>query len=153
MITLGNCLQAQDIRLQLESRDVNAATVELANLLRHDRRITDWSRFLSVLEAQEPVLAGDPPLGFCIPHARTEAVQSLVMAAGHSKAGLALPDRTERCHYLFVVGIPSAMAADYLRIIGALARIFKSPKTVEALENSNSAKEFHDRLAAAEVAL
>jgi mannitol/fructose-specific phosphotransferase system IIA component (Ntr-type) len=151
MISIANTLHVSDIALSLTAKDLNAATVELANLLRHDRRILDWNRFLKVLETQEICVVGDQGARFGIPHARTDSVQEVVMAAGRSSAGLRAPNEPEPCHYAFVIGIPSALAADYLRMIGALARIFRDGATEKRLRDAAGAEEFHKILSAAEM--
>ena len=52
-----------------------------------------------------------------------------------------------------MIGVPVALAADYLRIIGALARIFKDPATKEKLRQTQNAEEFLQLLASAEMKL
>lgn len=153
MMTLANTLKVSDIRLDLEAQELNAATAELANLLRHDRRILDWSQFANELAAQAPCMAGEGERRFCIPHARTESVQTLVISAGRSRAGLSLAGEEGRCHYVFVMGIPSALAAEYLRIIGALARIFREPAAEKRLRKAETPEEFHEILSEFEMKL
>ena len=44
--------------------------------------------------------------------------------------------------YTFVIGVPITLASDYLRIIGALARIFKDPATEARLRIATTPGEF-----------
>lgn len=151
MISLGNTLKVQDILLQLKSEDVPGGLIEIAGLLRNDRRVSDWPAFLSALEAKAQ--CGDTKCGICIPHARTDAVQTLVMACGRSNKGLKMPGIEERIHYIFVVGVPHALVAEYLRVIGALARLVRDKATETKLRNATTAEEFHGILAGGETKL
>ncbi len=75
------------------------------------------------------------------------------MSAGRSKGGIAAKDAEWPVHFIFVIGVPVALAADYLRIIGALARIFKDPATKERLRQAPDVDAFLELLTAAEMKL
>jgi len=77
----------------------------------------------------------------------------MVMAAGRSTRGIAVRGVEAPIHFVFVIGVPLALAADYLRIIGALARIFKDDGAKERLRGAKTAEEFVQMLASAEMKL
>jgi PTS system nitrogen regulatory IIA component len=77
----------------------------------------------------------------------------MVMAAGYSQAGIGRGEGKPRVHYVFVIGVPVTMAADYLRIVGALARIFIKAEDDPQLLSAGSAQEFIDLLARREMEL
>jgi mannitol/fructose-specific phosphotransferase system IIA component (Ntr-type) len=89
----------------------------------------------------------------CIPHTRTGSVTGMVMSAGRSRNGIVVRDAELPVHFVFVIGVPVALAADYLRIIGALARIFKEPAAKDGLRQAKTADEFLELLGAAEMKL
>lgn len=151
MITLANTLKVGDILPDLTSDSMANATKDLLNLLRHDKRITNWAKLVDATSAIDICVEGALNTNFCIPHARTNAVQNMVIAVGRSPGGIGTgADKPDRCHYFFYFGIPATMDADYLRLIGAVARIFHHEASVEALNAANSATELHQALAAAE---
>ena len=88
------------------------------------------------MTVRPPTLAAGSDFEICIPHARTNAVSSMIMSIGRSTEGIAVPGREMRIHYIFAVGVPTAWAADYLRIVGALARMFKNPKAEAQLRSA-----------------
>lgn len=152
MITLGNTLKVEDIIIDLPSASMSDATRDLMNLLRHDKRITDWAQFVDGVGSADICVAGVLDTNFCIPHSRSRAVRNLIIAAGRARSGLPMSEKStsDRCHYVFLIGIPSAMDGEYLRLIGSLARIFHNETAVEQLNAAETAEKFHAAVVAAE---
>lgn len=154
MITLENTLKVSDIVLDIPSESLSDATAHLLNLLRHDKRITNWGRFVDAMGASHVCVEGALQTNFCIPHARTNAVQNVVVALGRSPGGIDTGSNDpDRCHYVFLFGIPAAMAADYLRLIGAVARIFRQEKSIKALNAASTPEALLKALIQAETSL
>lgn len=133
MIFIEEILQPKDVNLMLVAKDLDGAIEELLRSLKADLRLTDWNGLHdAVFERSAPALVQDG-VGICIAHGRTSSVQELVLAAGRSDAGVIAPDIVEPVKLIFVAGIPSAFNADYLRIVGAIARICKDPNQLHRL--------------------
>ena len=152
MITIQDVLLPKHILLDLKATASPGAIYEVAESLRGDERVLDWETLYEGLRDGNSCVVNESGYGMCIPHARTGGVSAMVMAAGRSEEGIVFESPAIRVHYIFVIGVPEAMAADYLRIIGALARIVKSPKTEAALRAAATRQEFRDLLAAGELA-
>jgi len=75
------------------------------------------------------------------------------MSVGRSEGGILVKGADAPVHFVFVIGVPAALAADYLRIIGALTRIFKEPMTRDRLRHADTPEKFLELLAAAEMKL
>ena len=91
MITIGDILRTKRIDLQLKVTAPEEAIYEVAMLLKDDERVNDWNALYSGLISRSPGMAGDGDFEICIPHARTNAVSSMVMAVGRSEAGIVFP--------------------------------------------------------------
>ena len=153
MITIADILLPEDIDLDLRMTNQEEAINHVASLLKEDDRVTDWSAFYRGLATKQPCLAAAGGSEICIPHIRTEAVTGMVMAVGRSAAGIEVPGAEGPVHFIFVIGVPLALAADYLRIIGALTRIFRDPRIKEQLRNTAGSEAFLQLLATAEMKL
>jgi len=153
MITIADILHPQDIDLELKSTNQEEAINHAASLLKEDERVTDWNEFYKGLGAKQPCVAAAGGTEICIPHVRTNSVTSMVMSVGRSLKGIAVKGADIPVHFVFVIGVPIALAADYLRIIGALARIFKDPAVKDKLRQAATAEEFLQLLATAEMKL
>jgi mannitol/fructose-specific phosphotransferase system IIA component (Ntr-type) len=153
MITIADILHPGDIDLDLKMSNQEEAINHVAALLREDDRVKDWNGFYSGLASKQPCVAAAGGTEICIPHTRTDSVKSMVMSAGRSKAGIRVKDAEAPVHFIFAIGVPIALAADYLRIIGALARIFKNPMFRERLRQAATPEDFLTLLAEAEMKL
>lgn len=132
MITVADLLRPEHIALQVRASKPKTAIEEVAALVRTDPAVLDWEALLQGVQASAPCLP-EPGGGFslCIPHTRGECVNGMVMSVGRSEAGILFPGVELPVRYLFCIAVPRALAADYLRIVGLLARVFKD-RTAEA---------------------
>jgi mannitol/fructose-specific phosphotransferase system IIA component (Ntr-type) len=154
MIAIADTLRPESVRLTLTATSGPAAIDEVAALLETAPAVLDWDELHAGLHRSAPCLAeNDAAFAICLPHVRTDAVNKMVMGVGRSLegfrfAGCALPVR-----YVFCVGVPKAMASDYLRIVGLLARILKEPAAESALAAAETPVEFINQLSALEAKL
>jgi len=142
MITIADVLTPHQLNLNLKATTSADAILEVCELLKSDDRVTDWVKFYGSLKSTNACVSDEQGAAVCIPHARTDSVHSMVMAAGRSVQGIEDPLNKVRIHWIFVIGVPVALASDYLRIIGALARIFRSSAVEMKLRNAISKSEF-----------
>ena len=153
MITIADILPPKQILLNLTATKPEDAIYQVAELLKSSEGVVDWTGFYESLAYGNSCMAGESDYAMCIPHARTNHVSSMVMAVGRSEQGIWFEEQQLRVHYIFVIGVPLALASDYLRIIGALARIFRSPATEAELRNAATKQEFLQQLSQSEMAV
>lgn len=151
MITIADILNPKHVNLDLKTSGQEEAVFQVAQLLKSDDRMLDWGAFYDALKAKSPCLAASPEFEVCIPHARTNSVSSMVMSVGRSTAGISFSECERKINYIFVIGVPVALASDYLRIIGALARILKGAE--KKLRQAQTPQEFVNILTEKEMAL
>ena len=143
MITIPDTLLVENVLLDLAASTPDDAVKRTAALLRDDERVIDWPVFHSELLAHPPCRVDDQvDFGICIPHARSRAVSEMVMSAARVDGELLFPDCVKPVRYLFCIGVPKALASDYLRIAGALMRIFKDASAEEELRGASTPREF-----------
>lgn len=143
MLTVADTLSADHVLLDLAAASPAAAIDAVIRALRHDERVLDAAALNTALRVNPPCrVTASAAFGICLPHARTAAVSDMVMSA----ARLATEVRFEACdhpvRYLFCIAVPQAMAADYLRIAGALMRIFTDAETEHALHTASTSTAF-----------
>ena len=134
MISISEILLPEHINLRLDASCPRAAVEELLFPLRGDIRIADWDALrAAILERDAPAIPAGPECAILIAHGRTNAVGSLVMAAGRSESGIPADGTGEKIRLVFVVGIPTALSQDYLRVVGTIARLCAKPDHLEKL--------------------
>lgn len=153
MTTIADILRPEHVALEVRAQTDAAAIGEVAAPLRTDERVLDWEALLAGFYKVAPCLPASPQFAICIPHTRTEQVTSLVMSVGRSVPGIVFPNSAVPVRYIFCIGVQIALAADYLRIVGLLARIVKNPASEERLFTATTGLEFVQTLARLEAKL
>lgn len=153
MISIRQILQPGHLNLALSSTEMGTAVGEVLASLSGDIRILQWNTLKdAILERNAPAIDATG-CGIVIAHGRTDAVGSLVMAAGRSNEGFSSKDTKEKVRLVFVAGIPSALNNEYLRVVGTIARLCSKKELIEKLLTSANPTEFIDILCSGESAL
>lgn len=153
MIPIAEILTSDHVNLALASRDQAGGVEEVLAKLNGDPRVENWEELRSsVIERNAPALSAGG-CGICIAHGRTNAVHSLVMAAGRSTTGVSSPEIREKVRLIFVAGIPSAFDSEYLRIVGAIARVCRDEAVLKKLLTVDDPAKFVALLASGEARL
>ena len=155
MITIEDILHPKHIILELGQASPEELVYKVAMLLKSDPHVKDWQAFYEGLQARDSCIFEEPGTRLCIPHVRTNSVDMMVMAVGRSTIppDASDPDSLPATQYTFVIGVPIALASDYLRIIGALARIFKDKTAADRLQSATTAAAFLSVLVKKEMVL
>jgi mannitol/fructose-specific phosphotransferase system IIA component (Ntr-type) len=142
MVRFRDVLRPEAVRLGVAPEDRSTLLAALAAPLRADDRISSVELFLSHVRRRETEAGTMLGQGLWLPHARSEAVSGLVMSA----IRLGAPTEPDGIQAAFLVGIPPAMTADYLRLIGCLARAWKDDTSRIRILASKSSDDFIEAL-------
>ena len=139
---MSRLIDASHVMLDFAAASRDEAVREVAELLRGDARIGSWDAFWKSIGAKQIVDLKGCGCGVCLAHGRDESVRDLVLAAGRAPVNAAsgVP------RFVFVFAIPAAMAEDYLRAVGALARLCGEEKKFAALERAGTPEALADTL-------
>jgi mannitol/fructose-specific phosphotransferase system IIA component (Ntr-type) len=154
MITIADLLRPDHIALQTRATEPKSVIDEVAAPLKSVPAVLDWHALLKGVHASAPCLP-EPAGGFalCIPHTRGECVSEMVMSVGRSESGVIFPNVELPVRYVFCIAVPRALAADYLRIVGLLARVFKDRSAETELRAAATGAEFVELLSRREAKL
>jgi len=148
MMTLDDVLAPKFVDLDVKATNPQEVILQVASLLKGDERVLDWTKLYEGALLRNPCVSSGVDFDISIPHTRSDAVSTMVMAIGRATSGQGAEKKT---HYVFVIGVPVPMAADYLRIVGALARIFRNPESERRLREITDPSEFISRLVSQEI--
>jgi hypothetical protein len=117
------------------------AVAAVVGLLRSHPHVISWEKLASGLSVGEKApcaaLSGCA-FAVCIPHIRTDAVSGMVMGMGRFAGGIRFEGCSVPVRYIFCIGLPPAMNADYLAVVGLLTRFLRSPGREEELQRAES---------------
>lgn len=128
------------VRLDVSAPTLEAAVEVAAGLLRDDTRLGAWEEFRASIGERQVVDVEGCGGGVVLAHGRGKAVKELALSALRWIA-------PEGPRLVFVFAIPGAMAEEYLRKVGALARVCKDPAKLESLRAAPTPDDFAARLA------
>lgn len=146
---LANILKIDDVQLALGASTRSSGIDEVLAKLNGDARVTDWESLRKTVLGHDAALLESSGIGICIAHGRSQGLKSLVVAAGRSDQGLSAPDGEPATRLIFVAGIPSAMNAQYLTVVGAIARVCSKKRDLDRLLTAKSPEEFIETLQSA----
>jgi mannitol/fructose-specific phosphotransferase system IIA component (Ntr-type) len=139
MIRVRGTLLPEHVLLGLTARSREEVLRQLAESLRSDTRITDWKEFLRALTEREATGKVNLHFGLTLPHLRSSAVTKMLMAFG--RLAEPIPQKDGLLQFAVLIGIPRAMDAEYLRIVGTLMRVFRNDKLRQKLLSADKPTE------------
>jgi len=111
--------------------------------------VKDAGRFLEDLLARAALSSVCIAEDIALPHARTTAVERIVLAVARTAAPVAFDAEHPGVRLVFLIGTPKDAVVDYLRMVAALSRLLKSPGTRAALLAAPTEAQFRAVLARA----
>lgn len=150
---LSQLLDPTRVALNLQSGKRANALKEVARLLETHPKVTNFQGFYQELLARERVDTTCLGNGIALPHARTEHVQTIVLAVGRSAEGVLFENGNQTVKLLFVLGTPKSNPTDYLMVVSSLCKILKEASNREALFNAETPEAFIQAITAAETRL
>lgn len=137
------------INLNLLSKKKEDAIREIAKLMENTREVVDFKHFLQDVFEREKL--GTTGIGdeIAIPHARTDAVNQLIIAIGRSTHGVEFESLDGRkVRLLFLMGTPKGSVSHYLKMLAQLTRLLKNDpfreKLLEAEDGETVVKLFRE---------
>jgi PTS system nitrogen regulatory IIA component len=142
MIAVSSLLSRERILLHSAgSIPSDQAVSSVSVLLRSNPQVLSWEKLsagLAIGEKAPCAALRGCDFGLCIPHTRTDAVSGMVMAMGRFESGIRFEGCPVPVRYIFCIGLPPAMNADYLAVVGLLTRILRSPEQEMELSRATS---------------
>jgi len=139
VINVAELLGEGVIELSLKAASKEEAIKVLAGKLAAKDALTDAKGFLAAVlerEASQPTGIGS---GVAIPHARTDAVSSIVVGLGRFPGGVDFGALDGKPATLIVmIGTPKAMLGTYLKMLARLTRLLKDAKFRQALTQAQT---------------
>lgn len=153
MTPIGDILHPAHVNLSLSATGKQEAVEEVLSKLNGDVRVKDFAVFREAVITRDAAAISENHCGICIAHGRTESVSGLILAAGRSATGFPCREVPDPVRLVFVAGIPGTFNSEYLRIVGAIARICRDKHQLDRLISARTAEQFIGLLSAGEVKL
>lgn len=152
-VRISKILQPGLVAMNLVQTKRTNAIHEVVQQLQTHPSMTNFQGFYDEVLARERVESTCLGNEVAFPHARTDHVKDMVIAAGRSTEGVWFENCGQKVSLIFVIGTPKKMVTDYLAVVGAMARLLKEPDLRTKLMEAKTGEEFMGHIAAAENSL
>ena len=139
---IADYIKVETINLNLESKNKNAVIRELYNNLKQTNLIKDEEQGLNDIFKREDM--GSTGIGkrIALPHAKTKAVDELMITFGISKNGISYNSvDDENVNIFFMFLCPENKTQEYLKVLARISRLLREEKFVNDLLKATSNQE------------
>jgi fructose-specific phosphotransferase system IIA component len=141
---LKTVLAEDQIIYSLKSETKEALFMELLDVLSRKGKITDRNMALQSILQREETLSTGMEDGLAIPHAKTTAVDELLVAFGMHHKGIEYETLDGKVvHYIFLVLSPPDTSGPHIKALAAIARCIKNNGLTDALWKCTSKQDIH----------
>ena len=139
MAKISELLPRSAIVLNLQSKEKFEVISELVRPLVAAGAITEESEFVSAIVRRENMESTGIGLGVAIPHARTRAVSSIVLAFGRSDSGVDFNSLDGKpSHLVFLIAAPEEQKTEYIMTLARLSKLLRKDEVRIGLNKAGS---------------
>jgi len=143
-VTISDLLSVEVIASELEVSSRDDVFEELISMLGDNGQLDDTGTALKAIREREDILSTGIGNGVAIPHAKTEAVESLVATFGRVPEGVDFQSLDgEPAHLIFLLLSPEDEAGLHVRALARISRMLKNTEFRERMLNADDAEEIY----------
>ncbi len=145
LIKISDFLKADAIFMDIKAKEKLDAIKELVDKMVTNKFVEDGKEFMSALAKRENLESTGIGDGIAIPHARTNAVQNLVLAFARSPEGVdfsAIDGKPS--HLIFLIASPEGKKSEYIMALAKLSRLLRKEPVREQLKAAVTPNEILD---------
>ncbi len=146
-LNLSKILCSSCMSMNLKSSDKNSIILELIDLLDKQEKINNKEMAINDVLARETIMSTGMQEGLAIPHARTEAVDEMVVGIGLKKEGIdfeSLDGKLSRI--FFMILSPKNNSGPHIQILAVISSILNNDIARDKLFKCKSSEEIKDYL-------
>jgi len=139
---LTEIIDVNCIKVSMQANHKNQVITELIDLLDQNHKIKDREIVLKAVFEREAIRSTGVGQGFALPHAKTSAVDSLIMALGKTQTPVDFDSIDGQPVTMIVLLLsPSDQTGPHIQAIARISRLMTDRKLREKLWKSNSPQE------------
>jgi fructose-specific phosphotransferase system IIA component len=145
VLKISEFLKPEAIIMQMKSRDKIAALKELVDNIVDSKAVENGEELQKALAKRENLESTGIGDGIAIPHARTDAVKSLILAFARSEEGVdfsAIDGKPS--HLIFLIASPKNKKSEYIMALAKLSRLLRKQEVRQLLKKASNPEEILD---------
>jgi len=146
-MTLTQILQANCVKVPVESRDKEAVITELIDLLDAGGALMDRDAALDAVLTRERIQSTGTGAGIAIPHGKCTAVREVVMAIGIAREPIEFESIDGRpVTIIFLLVSPVDQTGPHIQALAAISRLMLNEQFRHKLEQAESVQDVDELL-------
>jgi len=139
---ISTYLDPKFICTEMQATTKEDAIKELAEIMKDSQQIKDFDQFLKDIFEREEMMSTGIGHNIALPHARTEAVDNLIIGMGRSHKGIDFDSIDKQpVNLIFLMGTPKKDMGNYLKGLAYLTRMLTKEDFRKRLLNAESAED------------
>lgn len=144
---ISELLPRSAVILELAANEKQAVIRELAAPLVASGIVTDEAEFVRAILRRENLESTGIGFGVAIPHARTDAVTTAVLAFGRSSTGVDFNSLDGKpSHLIFLIAAPEAMKREYIWTLAKLSSLLRRDAVRAGLTAARTVDEIYQTI-------
>lgn len=139
---ISDILKLEYIKVPLESKQKYKCIEELVDILVSNGKIKDRERFLAAVLERERTRTTGIGYGLAIPHAKTDAVDDLVIAAGKPSEPIDFDSIDGKpVYFIVLMGSPPDQSGPHIQAIARISRLMTTTSFQESIKNATTPRD------------
>lgn len=142
---ISEILTKEFIIASMESTSKNDAIIELLNLFKDDPRVKDMELVQNAVLERENIMSTGVGKGFAIPHAKTNAINDIIVAFGKLKEPIDFKSLDEQpVSFIFLLVGKESHVGPHIKLLSRISRMMNKDEFRDALLNSKSSEDIYN---------
>ena len=144
-LKISDYLKLEAIIMEIKAKEKIAAINELVEHMVAKNLVSDGKEFIKALAKRENLESTGIGDGIAIPHARTNAVEDLILAFARSPKGIDFSSIDGKpSHIIFLIASPESQKSEYIVALAKLSRLLRKTSVREMLRSAKDREEVMD---------
>lgn len=137
---ISEILTKEFIVPNMQSRTKDDAILELLSLFKDDSRVKDMELVQNAVLERENIMSTGVGKGFAIPHAKTNAINDIIVAFGKLEEPIDFKSLDEQpVSFIFLLVGKESHVGPHIKLLSRISRMMNKDEFRDALLNSKSA--------------
>lgn len=147
-MALASLIKQQNIKVPLTAKTKTEAICEMIDILHQNGVIRDVQAVTKAVFEREALSSTGLGDGIAVPHAKTETIQSPVLAIGVSKEGIDFQAHDgESVFVIFLMIAPKSQPGQHIEALSEIAKMVQAPIVMKMLKKADTPQDVVDVLA------
>jgi fructose PTS system EIIBC or EIIC component len=145
---ISEILTKEFIIADMKSTSKNDAILELLSLFKTDPRVVDMELVQNAVLERENIMSTGVGKGFAIPHAKTSAINDIIVSFGKLKEPIDFKSLDEQpVSFIFLLVGKESQVGPHIKLLSRISRMMNKDEFRESLLNAQTSEDIYNLFA------